>query len=113
MKTRQLTLQISLAAVLTLVLLGGGTIPATTVSAAQVIADTPNDATQGRLRINQCVAGAPPVDAYVNGQQAVNGGVPQTLGPTATSGYLYLPAGTYSVALAPTGQGLDHPFLLS
>jgi uncharacterized surface protein with fasciclin (FAS1) repeats len=106
-----LTLQISLAAVLTLVLLGGGTIPATTVSAAQVIADTPNDATQGRLRINQCVAGAPQLDAYVNGQQAVNGGVPQTLRATETSGYLYLPPGTYSVALVPAGQGLDHPFL--
>jgi uncharacterized surface protein with fasciclin (FAS1) repeats len=76
-----------------------------------VISDRPNDTTQARLRINQCVADAPEVDAYVNGQQAVNGGVPQAIGATGTTGYLYLPPGTYSVALVPTGQGLDHPFL--
>jgi uncharacterized surface protein with fasciclin (FAS1) repeats len=105
----RLVIRISLAAVGILVLLGWAVAPVTTV--AQIVSDKPNDATQGRLRINQCVAGAPRVDAYVNGQQAVNGGVPQTIRATETTGYLYLSPGTYSVALVPAGQGLDHPFL--
>jgi uncharacterized surface protein with fasciclin (FAS1) repeats len=71
-----------------------------------------NDVTQARLRVTQCVYGGPPVDVYVNGRLAVNAGVPMTgLGPLDWSGFLYLAPGTYSVALVPTGQGLDHAFL--
>jgi hypothetical protein len=72
----------------------------------------PNDATQARLRVSQCVNGGPAVDVYVNGQVAVNGGVPLTnIGALDWTGYLYLTPGTYSVALVPTGQGLDHAVL--
>ena len=69
----------------------------------------PNDARQARLRVSQCVLGGPAVDVYVNGQVAVSGGVPLTnVGALLWTGYLYLAPGTYSVALVPTGQGLDH-----
>jgi uncharacterized surface protein with fasciclin (FAS1) repeats len=47
----------------------------------------------------------------VNGQVAVNSGVPQTNVGLATTGYLYLPPATYTVSLVPTGQSSDHPFL--
>jgi uncharacterized surface protein with fasciclin (FAS1) repeats len=83
-------------------------------AAAAPAADTapPNDATQARMRVSQCVYGGPHVNVYVNGQVAVNGGVPMTdLGALDWSGYLYLAPGTYSVALVPTGQGLDHAVL--
>jgi uncharacterized surface protein with fasciclin (FAS1) repeats len=70
-----------------------------------------NDATQARLRVQQCVLGGPDIDIYVNGQVAVNGGVPMAhLGALRWTGYLYLPPGRYSVALVPSGQGLDHAF---
>src|SRR5689334_19936584 len=83
-------------------------------AAAAPAGDAPvyNDATQARLRVSQCVYGGPAVDVYVNGQVAVNGGVPLTnLTPLDWPGYLYLAPGTYSVALVPTGETLDHAFL--
>jgi hypothetical protein len=50
-----------------------------------------NDATQARLRVQQCVLGGPDIDIYVNGQVAVNGGVPMAhLGALRWTGYLYL-----------------------
>jgi hypothetical protein len=57
-----------------------------------------NDATQARLRVQQCVLGGPDIDIYVNGQVAVNGGVPMAhLGALRWTGYLYLRrAGTVS-----------------
>jgi hypothetical protein len=53
-----------------------------------------NDATQARLRVSQCVACGPAVDVYVDGQVAVNGGVPLTnLTALDWPGYLYLAPG--------------------
>jgi hypothetical protein len=109
MKRTRLLARLSLAGVLILVALAT---VAASGGAPIAAADQPNDATQGRLRVNQCVSGAPPVDVYVNGQVAVNGGVPQTSVPaSATSGYLYLTPGTYNFSLVPSGQSPDHPFL--
>jgi fasciclin domain-containing protein/uncharacterized protein DUF4397 len=48
----------------------------------------------------------------VNGAVAVNGGRPQAnLRALFSSGYVYLTPGTYSVALVPTGKGLDQALL--
>ena len=50
----------------------------------------------------------PSVDVYVNGKVAVNGGMPQdNLVARQASGYLYLVPGTYSIAIVPTGMGID------
>lgn len=66
-----------------------------------------NDETQGRLRVNNCVFGGPHIDIFVDGAVAENGGVPQTDQGFWTNGYLFLEPGTHSVAIAPTGKGLD------
>src|SRR4051812_45673775 len=109
MKRIRLSARLSLVSMvmLALVTLGVGG-PTTGTALADTGHDKPNDVTQGRLRINQCVQGAPLVDVYVNGQVAVNGGVPQTNVPLETTGYLYLTPGKYNVSLVPSGQGLDH-----
>jgi hypothetical protein len=71
-----------------------------------------NDETQARLRVNYCVFNGPSVDIFVNGEVAVNGGVPQTDVPNlATSGYLYLDPNTYSVAVVPTGKELSQALM--
>jgi uncharacterized surface protein with fasciclin (FAS1) repeats len=70
--------------------------------------EKPNDATQGRLRISNCVMNGPSVDMLINGKLTVNGGVvQQNLGQLNASGYQYLAPGMYSVAIAPTGEGID------
>src|SRR5437764_8561348 len=76
---------------------------------AATASDAPtNDTTRARLRVHECVYGGPSIDTYVNGQIAVNGGVPMAhLRPLGWTGYLYLTPGTYSVALVPSGQGMD------
>lgn len=66
-----------------------------------------NDEAQGRLRVSNCVFGGPNVDVLVNGDVAVNGGVPQTDQSFGVTGYLYLTPGTYSVAAVPTGKGVE------
>jgi uncharacterized surface protein with fasciclin (FAS1) repeats len=72
----------------------------------------PNDATQARLRVSNCVMGGPTVDVFVNGAVAVNGGMPQAnMIALNISGYLYLVPGTYSVAVVPTGKGLAQAIL--
>jgi hypothetical protein len=72
----------------------------------------PDDATQARLCISNCVANGPSVDVLVNGKVAVNGGMPwANLGPLDSSGYLYLAPATYSVALVPTGKEIGQALL--
>jgi hypothetical protein len=88
------------------------TAPATT---SAPLADTnpakPDDKTQARLRVSNCVVDGPTVDVFVNGRVAVNGGRPQVnLGGVDGTSYLYLSPGTYSVALVPTGKGIDQAF---
>lgn len=97
------------------------TVPAPTAAAALVptdapLADTnpakPDDKTQGRLRISNCVAGGPSVDMLIDGKLTVNGGVTQAnLGELNVGGYQYLAPGTYSVAIVPTGEGIDKAVL--
>jgi hypothetical protein len=76
------------------------------------LADTnpakPDDKTQGRLRISNCVMNGPDVDLLLNGKLTVNGGVvQQNLGELSAGGYQYLAPGSYSVAIVPSGQGVD------
>jgi Fasciclin domain/Domain of unknown function (DUF4397) len=79
---------------------------------ASAVTDHPNDATQARLRLALFVFGGPNVDLFVNGQVAVNGGQAQANLPAGyINGYLYLPPGTYSVAVVPTGKGIDQALL--
>ncbi len=70
-----------------------------------------NDETQARLRVSNCVFGGPNVDVLVNGEVAVNGGVPQTDQGMGFTGYLYLEPGTYSVAVVPTGKGVEEALM--
>lgn len=70
-----------------------------------------NDETQARLRVSNCVFGGPNVDVLVNGEVAINGGVPQGDQGFGTFGYLYLSPGTYSVAVVPTGKEIEEALL--
>ncbi|MDQ3398388.1 MAG: fasciclin domain-containing protein [Deinococcota bacterium] len=70
-----------------------------------------NDETQGMLRVNNCVFGGPNVDVLVSGEVAVNGSVPLTDLGFVVSGYLYLTPGPYSVAVVPTGEGVEEALL--
>jgi uncharacterized surface protein with fasciclin (FAS1) repeats len=71
-----------------------------------------NDETQARLRVNYCVFDGPDVDIFVNGEVAVNAGVPQTnVSALRTSGYLYLAPNTYSLAVVPTGKELSQALM--
>lgn len=67
----------------------------------------PNDTTQARLRVNNCVFNGPNLDIFVDGVVAENGGVPQTDQGFWTGGYLFLEPGTHSVAVAPAGGGIE------
>ncbi len=66
-----------------------------------------NDATQARLRIGNFIYNAPNFDVFINGEIAVNGNVPQANIPGFANGYIYLAPGTYSVAVASAGRGLE------
>ena len=67
-----------------------------------------NDATMARLRVGHLVFGAPNIDLLVNGEIPINRDVPQADFPAGYIGsYLYLEPGTYSVAVVPTGKGVD------
>jgi hypothetical protein len=67
-----------------------------------------NDATQARLRVGHFVFGGPNVDVLINGEIAMNPGQAQADIPAAmVTGYMYLEAGTYSVAIVPTGKSID------
>jgi len=84
----------------------------TTAPTIGIVSTTPNDATQARLRVSNCIMGGPNVDVVVNGAVAVNGGMPQAnMIALNISGYIYLVPGTYSVAVVPTGKGLAQALL--
>jgi hypothetical protein len=84
----------------------------TAAPTAGIASTAPNDATQARLRVSNCIMGGPSVDVVVNGAVAVNGGRPQAnLRALFSSGYVYLTPGTHSVALVPTGKGLAQALL--
>src|SRR6266496_4757545 len=88
-----------------------GIVP-TAASAAGITSTAPNDATQARLRVSNCVFNGPTVDVFVNGAVAVNGGMPQaSMIALNISGYIYLVPGTYSIAVVPTGKGLAQALL--
>ncbi|MDQ3399300.1 MAG: fasciclin domain-containing protein, partial [Deinococcota bacterium] len=71
-----------------------------------------NDETQARLRVGHLVFGSPNIDLLVNGEIPVNGSVPQAdLFAGYIGGYLYLEPGTYSVAVVPTGKGVDEALI--
>jgi hypothetical protein len=71
-----------------------------------------NDETQSMLRVSNCVLGGPNLDVLVNGEVAMNGGVPlANQGFGITTGYLYLSPGTYSVAAVPTGEGVEEALM--
>jgi uncharacterized surface protein with fasciclin (FAS1) repeats len=84
----------------------------TAAAAAGIASTAPNDATQARLRVSQCVYGAPEMEVYVNGKVPVDADVPLSyLGAGSVSRYEYLAPGTVSVAVVPTGMGIDKAFL--
>jgi uncharacterized surface protein with fasciclin (FAS1) repeats len=83
-----------------------------TASATGIAPTMPNDMTQARLRVSQCVYGAPEMEVYVNGKVPVDADVPLSyLGAGGVSRYEYLAPGTYRVAVVPTGMGIDKAFL--
>jgi uncharacterized surface protein with fasciclin (FAS1) repeats len=85
---------------------------ATSASLADTNPAKPDDTTQGRLRISNCIYGGDGVDMLIDGKLTVNGGVTQAnLSALDVSGYQYLMPDTYSVAIVPTGQGLDKALL--
>ncbi len=67
----------------------------------------PDDQTQARLRIGQCIYNGPDVDIYINGKMTQNGGVPFILRSFDFSGYLYLPPGKVKVAVTLRDASLD------
>ncbi|MBP1704204.1 MAG: hypothetical protein H6Q38_3311, partial [Chloroflexi bacterium] len=89
-------------------------VPATPTSVPTVAIDPnrPNDLTEARLRVSECVYDQPlpDMDIYINGKVPVVAGVPLAHFPTSyVSRYEYLAPGTVSVAVVPTGMSLDTP----
>jgi uncharacterized surface protein with fasciclin (FAS1) repeats len=89
---------------------------ATTAPNGSPLPDTnpakPDDKTQGRLRISNCVMDGSRVDTYLNGKLTVNGGRQQVnLAALDAIGYVYLASASYSVAIVPTGQTIDKAML--
>jgi uncharacterized surface protein with fasciclin (FAS1) repeats len=72
----------------------------------------PNDTTQARLRVSNCIFQGSSVDVFVNGAVAINGDRPMSnLDALAVSGYKYLVPGTYSVAIVPSGKSTKEALL--
>ena len=85
---------------------------ATTTTDDIVPAGQINAATQARLRLAHLVKHGPKVDLYINGALAVNGRAAQAnMPPGYITGYIFLPPGTYHVAVVPTGKGLAQAYL--
>ncbi len=51
------------------------------------------------------------MDVYLNGKVPVTAGMPISLGAGDLSRYEYLPPGTVSVAVVPSGMGIDQALL--
>ena len=67
-----------------------------------------NDATMARLRVAHLVFGGQNIDVMLNGEIAMNVGQAQVdIRPAIVTGYMYLNPGTYSLALVPTGKGVE------
>ena len=84
-----------------------------TVLATDIVpANELSDTKQARLRLGLFVLGGPHADLWVNGAVAVIGGIAQeNFPPDYVNGYIYLPAGTYSIAVVPTGQGIPQALI--
>ncbi len=82
--------------------------PSTTV--AQLDSVKPNDQTEARLRVSQCVFGVPDMDVYMNGTVPVIQGSPILLAAGEVSGYQFLTPGTVRVAVGSGGKGIDQAF---
>jgi uncharacterized surface protein with fasciclin (FAS1) repeats len=74
-------------------------------------APKPDDTTQARLRVSQCVYDEPQVDVYLNGKVPVDAGIPLSYVGFSTTRYEYVEPGTHTVAVVPMGQGLDQALL--
>ncbi|MEO8286520.1 MAG: fasciclin domain-containing protein [Chloroflexota bacterium] len=86
-------------------------VAATTATAASVAAEVPNDASQARLRVGQCVWGEPDMDVYIDGKSRRDAGQPLFGLGFNGSGYQYLESGTHAVAVVPVGKGMDQALL--
>ena len=84
------------------------TLPVGTIAASP---DRPNDTTQARLRVSQCVYGEPEMDIYLNDNVPLDAGVPLTAQQGDVSRYEYLTPGTYNLAVAPVGQDASKALL--
>lgn len=67
-----------------------------------------NDATQARLRIGNFIFKSPNYDVFIDGEIAMNGNGPLAdIDSSFITGHMYLAPGTYSVAVAPAGRGIE------
>jgi uncharacterized surface protein with fasciclin (FAS1) repeats len=85
------------------------TAAATEVPTVQTYTVKPDDKTQARLRVMNCVFNSQDNDIYINGQKVDNGGVPYWSRGHDASGYLYLAPGKVNLAVTP--GTLDQPLL--
>ncbi len=105
----------SIRGLLRLVLLGvvlvALAVTTTSARAAGAAQAAPNDATQARLRVSQCVYGEPEMDIYLNGQIPVDADIPLAVRQGDVTRYEYLAPGTHSLVVVPNGQDLSKAFL--
>lgn len=73
----------------------------------------PDDLSEGRLRIAQCVFGARDSDVYIDGVIPVDAGIKLSNVGFGGTRYEYLQPGTHKVAVVPAGEGLDKSLLPS
>lgn len=94
----------SLTVVVMIVLLATTVSTTTPLGTIAASPNQPNDTTQARLRVSQCVYGEPEMDIYLNGEVPLDAGIPLTAQQGDVSRYEYLTPGTYSLAVVPVGQ---------
>src|SRR5689334_7163295 len=73
--------------------------------------EAPNDATQARLRVSQCVYGEPEMDIYLNGRIPVDADIAMAVRQSDVTWYEYLAPGTHSLAVVPSGQDMSKALL--
>ena len=86
-------------------------VPTNNLPTIEANSPTPNDETQARLRVSQCVPDEPDMDVFMSGKVPVTADVPMSLGAGDVSRYEYLPPGTVRVAVVPSGMGIDKALL--